>query len=519
MAGKTQTGTLVSPLPNSVEAEQNILCCILRDETLQLDIIAQLCAEDFYQTNHQIIFSTMRDIANSSHRVGEESVANTVNLTTVVDALRRNGKLAQVGDVDYIARLHGLLPGTANYDEYLSMVKRSSTMRQLIDICGKVTQKAYNVANADEALHYAEDQIYNLAHQGVANNGLVNLTGVASKALLTINDRFANPDKFRGILTGYERFDRLTNGMHGGELIVLAARPGVGKSALAMNIAENVAKQGKTVAIFSLEMSNLQLVERLMSSMSGVGLKNIKNGELPHGEQDIIRLTNAHNAIANMKLFGNDMANITPSEISSQCRVLRNSDSLDLVVIDYIQLMNSGIDARQGRQVEVSHITRSLKLMAKALNVPVIALSQLKRDAEIRNIAKPGANNAQENDGTPVLSDLRESGAIEQDADIVLFIHKLKTPEYAATHKLVLAKHRNGVTDDNIPLYWQGDVVHFWSKEDALRVNVVSLPQQEFDSQAQEGESLGVDDSEEEFILLDEDDGAQILEDIKNEEE
>ena len=242
-----------------------------------------------------------------------------------------------------------------------------------------------------------------------------------AQTLLKIGARFVNPDQFKGVETGFRQFDRLTNGLHGGELIVLAARPGVGKSALSMNMVENVAKNGGTVAVFSLEMSNEQLVERMLSSMSAVPLEYIKSGKLPNGETDLARLRAAQDVICStMQLYGNDYANIRPSEITSQCRRLKAQHGLDLVVIDYIQLMTSDLFGRNSsRQEEVQNITRSLKLMAKELNVPVIALSQLKRDAEIRNIK--GEKGASE----PVLSDLRESGAIEQDADIV-YVHSQK---------------------------------------------------------------------------------------------
>lgn len=248
-------------------------------------------------------------------------------------------------------------------------------------------KKAYSAATAEEAISYAEEAIFNLSQRG-SNGGLVLLAEETARTLYKISQRFVNPDQFRGIETGFRQFDRLTNGLHGGELIVLAARPGVGKSALSMNIVENVAKKGKTVAVFSLEMSNEQLVERLLSSMSTVPLEFIKNGQLPQGETDLSRLRMAQDTISSsMQLYGNDYANIHPSEITSQCRRLKAQHGLDLVVIDYIQLMTSDIAGKNtSRQEEVQNITRSLKLMAKELDVPVIALSQLKRDAEIRNI-------------------------------------------------------------------------------------------------------------------------------------
>ena len=523
-------------LPNSVEAEQNVLCCIMRNSELQLEIIAQLNADDFYQPNHAIIFEAMKDISRGYHKVGEENVADTVNFTTVVDSLRRSGNLAKAGDIDYIVRLNDLLPGTANYSEYVSIVKRASTMRKLIEICGNVTKKAYSAATAEEAISYAEEAIFNLSQRG-SNGGLVLLAEETARTLYKISQRFVNPDQFRGIETGFRQFDRLTNGLHGGELIVLAARPGVGKSALSMNIVENVAKKGKTVAVFSLEMSNEQLVERLLSSMSTVPLEFIKNGQLPQGETDLSRLRMAQDLISSsMQLYGNDYANIHPSEITSQCRRLKAQHGLDLVVIDYIQLMTSDIAGKNtSRQEEVQNITRSLKLMAKELDVPVIALSQLKRDAEIRNIkgekgaSEPVLSDLRESPPTagagapalpeglyiprspvcPCLSDLRESGAIEQDADIVLFIHRDSNSQTGtANYSLIVAKHRNGETA-TIPLYWLGKIVRFVDQDYLSQHNIQppqSVVQQQQTVEEEDGVvNLGSDSEEEDFGDIPED--------------
>ena len=286
---------------------------------------------------------------------------------------------------------------------------------------------------------------------------------------------------------------------------MLAARPGVGKSALSMNIVENVAKKGKTVAVFSLEMSNEQLVERLLSSMSTVPLEFIKNGQLPQGETDLSRLRMAQDLISSsMQLYGNDYANIHPSEITSQCRRLKAQHGLDLVVIDYIQLMTSDIAGKNtSRQEEVQNITRSLKLMAKELDVPVIALSQLKRDAEIRNIK--GEKGASE----PVLSDLRESGAIEQDADIVLFIHRDSNSQTGtANYSLIVAKHRNGETA-TLPLYWLGKIVRFVDQDYLSQHNIQppqSVVQQQQTVEEEDGVvNLGSDSEEEDFGDIPED--------------
>ncbi len=490
-------------MPNSVEAEQNILFCIMRNPAMQLEIISKLTEDDFYQQSHAVIFAAMKEISRRSHKVGEDNQANTVNFTTVVDCLRRQGKLTQVGDIDYILKLNELLPSAAKYDEYISIVKRASVMRKLISICGEVTKRAYSADSAEDVITYAEEEIFSLSQRD-ANSGLVSFADETARAMIKINDRFVNPDASRGIMTGFRRFDNMTNGLHGGELIVLAARPGVGKSTMAMNIVENVAKQGKTVAVYSLEMSNQQIVERLLSSMSTVPLKFIKNGQLPNAESDIARLRIAQDIIcSSMQLYGNDYANIRPSEISSQCRRLKAQHGLDLIVIDYIQLMNSDAkDSNQGRQQEVAAITRALKLIAKELNVPVIALSQLKREAEIRNIkGDKGAGSSE-----PVLSDLRESGAIEQDADIVLFIHKEQDATTGADkHSLIVAKHRNGELG-TIPISMIGAIVRFVDEYYEYQRNVETAKPAETEPQQTEMYSEESDDGDG-FIVSNDVDG------------
>ena len=505
-AKKEQPQVLVT-MPNSVEAEQSVLCCILRDEAYQAEIIAQLHEDDFYQNNHKLIFAAMQEIASTTHKSGDENKVDSVNITSLIDALRRKGQLSQVGDIDYIARLNDFLPSTANYDEYLSIVIRASKMRKLIAICGEVDKKARSLASAEEVITYAEEEIFKLS-QADANGGLISLASSTSKTMWQINERFLNPGKFRGIETGFRRFDRMTNGLHGGEFIVVAARPGVGKSALAMNIVEHVAKQGKTVAVFSLEMSNEQLIERLLSSMSTVPLEYIKSGQLPNGASDLAKLRLAQETICSkMSLFGNDYANVKPSEIASQCRRLKAQHGLDLIVIDYIQLMTGTEKGRSdGRQQEVANISRALKLLAKELNVPVIALSQLKRDAEIRNIkGKEGGGGSE-----PVLSDLRESGAIEQDADIVLFIHKdTDAKTGSTTHSLIIAKHRNGETG-NVPIYWIGKIVRFVDEDYLMQHNVrIETPTESAESEQPPMEELGApvyegDEQEATFTMSDE---------------
>ncbi len=435
-------------LPNSIEAEQRLLCCLLRNSNKQADMASMLVAEDFYQPNHQQIFDIMLNILKSNQ---------VVNYTSVADALRRSGRLASVGDVEYLDMLTNLLPSHALWQQYMDIVKRDATMRRIIEICGDITKQAYSEANHEDVIANAEAALFRLAKDGT-RGGLTSLAEVAAETLRDIQQRYLDPASIKGIATGYKRLDDLTNGLHGGELIVVAARPGIGKSTFAMNLAENVAKRGRSVAIFSLEMTNKQLVERLLSSMSGVPLEQIKSGNLAHRDVDLGRIHDAYAVMAStMSMYGNDTANVRPSEIVSQCRRLSKQDGLDLVIIDYIGLMHGDSTSRvENRQNEVASITKALKNMAKELDVPVIALSQLKREAESRNVGKKEAGETTE----PVLSDLRESGAIEQDADIVMFIHRDTTNADTNKVNLLVRKHRNGATAD-IPLIWIASRVKF----------------------------------------------------------
>ena len=222
---------VINIMPNSVEAEQDILFCILRNQAMQLEILSRLAVDDFYQANHAIIFEAMREIAGGFSKIGDGKVVKTIDFVSLVDCLRRNGKLAQVGDIDYILRLNEMLPSAANYDEYLSIVKRASIMRKVISICGEVSKRAFSSNDVVDVITYAEEELFRLA-QSEANNGLVPFSEVAARTMVKINQRYVNPNSSRGILTGFKRFDDMTNGLHGGELIVLAARPGVGRSTL-----------------------------------------------------------------------------------------------------------------------------------------------------------------------------------------------------------------------------------------------------------------------------------------------
>ncbi len=444
---KTSVTNIVT-LPNSVEAEQRLLCCILRNSSKQSDMSTMLQSEDFYQPNHQLIFATIYDII-SSNRVA--------NYTSLIDALQRSGKLTAVGDIEYIDTLVNLLPSHAMWQQYMDIVKRDSIMRRIIAICGDVSKQAFTQSSYEDVIASAEKQLFELSKYGT-RGGLRSLAEVASDTLNDIQQRFLDPSSIKGIATGYKRLDDLTNGLHGGELIVVAARPGIGKSTFAMNLAENVAKNGKSIAIFSLEMTNKQQVERLLSSMSGVPLEQIKSGNLANRDIDLTRIHDAYARMAStMIMYGNDTANVRPSEIVSQCRRHAKEHGLDLVIIDYIGLMQGDSTGRsENRQNEVASITKALKNMAKELDVPVIALSQLKREAESRNVGNKEGGASTE----PVLSDLRESGAIEQDADIVMFIHRDTVNADTNKVDLLVRKHRNGATG-TIPLIWIAQRVKF----------------------------------------------------------
>lgn len=440
-------------LPNSLEAEQALLGCVLLDSDAQMDIFGKLNAEDFYSESHKNIYDSMIKIYNKSI---------PVDFVTLTNQLEVEKKLELVGGIDYITFLTNVVPSAANFQHYLNIVKDNSIRRHLIVQTNEIIQNAFENGDAEAVMQLAEKKIFDLSQK--ETNSELELVGkpggTLTNVLKQMSELAENKGKMRGIPTGYTEFDAITNGLQKSDLILLAARPGVGKTSFAMNIAVNSAiNEGKKVAIFSLEMSREQLMQRALASLAKVNLKHVLSGDMDAEEWK--RIWTAEKKLAQCSIYADDSSLITPFSIISKCRKLKMTEGLDLIVIDYLQLMTMGKSNRESRTQEVSDLTRTLKIAAKELNVPILVLSQLSRAVETRE------------DHRPVLSDLRESGSIEQDADIVLFLYNpekysdVQTEDEPGTVYLLISKHRSGSTGE-VKLKWVGEYTTYLNPGDKV---------------------------------------------------
>ncbi|MBO4594521.1 MAG: replicative DNA helicase, partial [Clostridia bacterium] len=402
--------------------------------------------DDFYSESNKYVFGAMEKLVKAN---------KVVDLVTLTDELEKEGNLENAGGITYLTDLTDVMPSTANYREYLEIVSRDSLLRKLIKGSSEIISDCRASKDKSASLSFAEKKIFDISGS-VETSKLVRIDKIIPDVLMKIDLASTDKSATRGIRTKYKGLDNLTDGLHKSDLIILAARPSVGKTSLAMNIVGNVAMQGYSCAVFSLEMSKEQIVQRLLCSVAGVSLSKASRGEM--NQQEWTKFMRANEILGKAKIYIDDSAMITPQEVLSQCRRLKAKQGLDLVMIDYIQLMSLGKTTKDdSRQREISEISRNLKILAKEINVPVIALSQLSRAVETRK-------------GRPQLSDLRESGAIEQDADIVMFIHR---PDKGADPKeidsgnikknvaqLLIEKHRNGATG-MVELYFDGELTKF----------------------------------------------------------
>lgn len=418
-------------LPYNLEAEQSVLGAILIDMEEQYEIVSKLKEDDFFLESHKLIFHSMREICGSN---------KPVDLVTLSDDLEKKSSLEKAGGIEYVTELARTTPSAANYQYYLDIVKRDGTLRKLIRGAEDIIKNARVSSDRRSSVEYAEKKVYDISEE-LDTSTLTNLNAEVP----TILNKFENIQKdknfFQGLKTGFTGLDRLTNGLHAGNLVILAARPSIGKTTLAMNIVENVAVRERAVcAVFALEMTKEELGQRMMCSVANVSNQDAVKGKLE--DDDWRRLWEAQKILNETKIFVDDTSMTNCTEILSKCRRLKSREGkLDLIVVDHIQLMNA-VKSSDSRQQEVSEISRGLKMIAKELEVPVLALSQLSRLITGRKGQRP------------MLSDLRESGAIEQDADIVMFIHR---PDIAAEEKeveqgkikknvaeIILAKNRAG---------------------------------------------------------------------------
>ena len=444
-------------MPHNIEAEQAVIGCILIDNQAQIDILPMMKEEDFYSGAHKSIYSAMLKIYQKSI---------PVDFVTLTDQLEQDKNLEKVGGIEYITFLTNAVPSAVNFKYYCDIVKSHSIRRKLIGSGQRIIENAYETENQEDVLQFAEKEIFDISEkEGRSDLEHVGLAGGAIKKVIDKFDSIAkDPTSIKGIPTGLKEFDSLTNGLQNSDIILLAARPGVGKTSLAMNIVINSATElGKKCAVFSLEMGADQLVQRALCSMAKVSMAKALNGTMDAEEWK--RIWAATKKLEQSGLYI-DTSPITPSELLSKCRRLKAKEGLDLVMIDYIQLMSSGSQSKDmNRQNQVSEISRSLKLTAKELNVPIIVLSQLSRSVESRK----------ENGYRPMLSDLRDSGAIEQDADIVLFLYNpekyndIPQEDEPGTVELIVAKHRNGSTG-TIKLRWIGEYTTFVNKGEKINL-------------------------------------------------
>ena len=415
-------------MPHSLEAEQAVLCSMFLSKYALNNASENLVMEDFYFDKNAKIFKVMTDLH-------EKNVA--IDVTTVTNELNTKEWLAQAGGVEYLSEIVTSLATAANVDEYINIVHEKALLRKLINESTNIITDAYNAKDeVNDLLDSAEKKILNVV-KNRRSSEFKKIQEVLFKTQSDLEFLSKNKGDITGLATNFSDYDRLTKGLHPNELIILAARPGVGKTAFALNLATNVAmNSNSTVAIFTLEMAAEQLAMRMISSIGKIEMNKLKSGNLAH--EDLKRFNEAISRLAETKIYIDDTAGITIGEIRSKCRRLASSpDGLSLVIIDYLTLIQGSSRYSGNRQQEVSEISRSLKTMALELGVPVIALAQLSRNVEGRENKRP------------ILSDLRESGSIEQDADIVAFLYR---DDYYADDKsnptsdieLIIAKHRSG---------------------------------------------------------------------------
>ena len=430
---------LDSGLPANVDAEKTILGAILLDNAAHAEAAEKLDSEDFSLDSHRRIFHSMTELMNDQR---------AVDIVTLSNELSRLKEIEAVGGVAYLASLTEGLPRRPVIEEYIRIVKDKSLLRKLMLICSAAIARAADEGeNALAVLDETEGKLLAVSDAGLTQ-GFQSLEQVVKGSFGSIDNLYKQSREVTGLATGFTKFDEMTSGLQKGELIIIAARPSMGKTALAINIAENAALQSNaTVAIFSLEMSKESLLRRMLSSQAWVDQQKLQKGFL--SGEEVGKLQNALNRLVDTRLFIDDTAGISLAEMRARSRRLKqNEKGLDLIVVDYLQLMSATVPSSgkrnyENRTQEVSAISRGLKAMAKELNVPVVALSQLSR-----------AGVQRKDDPRPLLTDLRESGSIEQDADVVAFIHReayyKRNEEMSeadrAKSELIIEKQRNGPT-------------------------------------------------------------------------
>ena len=434
--------------PHSVEAEQSVIGAMIVNKEAINTALEMIRPDDFYKEANKEIYEAIKVLFNKNE---------PVDIITLSEELKRRGTLENIGGITYLANLSSSVATTANIGYYCKIVENKSILRKLIKSSDGIMTIAYeDTEEVNAIIEKAEKNIFDIT-QGRHRQGFAPINEVLLSSFAQIEERAANKGKLTGLTTGFTDLDNKLSGLQNSDLILLAARPSMGKTALGINIATNSAlKADATVALFSLEMSKEQLAQRIISSTAHVDLQKIISGNLVDDEW--IQIVNSMGPLSQIGIYIDDTAGISLTEMKAKCRKLKIEKGLDLVVVDYLQLMT--IEGHpESRQQEISAISRGLKGLAKEMECPVLALSQLSRAPELRA------------DHRPVLSDLRESGAIEQDADVVMFLYRdeyyNKDTEKVNIGEIIIAKHRNGPTG-TVELTWKGEYTKYFNKENYL---------------------------------------------------
>ena len=417
--------------PQHIEAEESIISAILRDNNTLLDVIEILAPEDFYRTAHQKIYAAIIDLFDKTE---------PIDLVTLTNRLKEKGQLEEIGNPSYLVRLVDTVPLAVNAPHYAKIVHDKASLRRLIEKANAIVKRCFKEqGNADEVIDFAEEAIFEIT-ENKSQQAFYPISKIILGNIETLEENQGNRSLVTGVPTGFNQLDNLTSGFQNSDLIILAARPSMGKTALALNIARHAAVDANIpVAIFSLEMSKEQLSLRMLCSEARIDSSRLRGGFF--SMEDWHRLTDAAGILSESPIYIDDSASLTAMEIRAKARRLKMDKNIGLIVIDYLQLMQGRASAER-RDLEISEISRSLKALAKELQLPVLALSQLNRMLEQRT------------DKRPRLSDLRESGALEQDADVVAFIYrdevynKEEDNPRRGTAEILLSKQRNGPTGD-----------------------------------------------------------------------
>ena len=426
---------MMRSLPQSIEAEQSVIGAMIIDKSAIAQVFEKLNEDDFYRDGHKVIYKAVREMYAKDM---------AVDLVTILEYLKTTDMLDKAGGVTYISELSSSVPTTANLSSYIKIVEEKSTLRKLIKASTSIIEESYNSGgDVEKVIDLAQKKVFDIAEKKDSKEYEA-LSDVLERGFLEIERLFNNRGAITGVGSGIKDLDAKTSGFQKGDMVLIAARPSMGKTTFSLNIAENAAlKEGKSVVIFSLEMSKEQLAYKLLCSQANVDMLKLRTGNLE--DDDWERIARATGPLANAKIYIDDTAGISVMDMRSKCRKIKMEHGIDMILIDYLQLMSgsAGSDNRQ----EVSEISRSIKALAKEMECPVIALSQLSRAPEQRA------------DHRPMLSDLRESGSIEQDADVVMFLYRdeyyNKETEEKGIGECIIAKQRNGPVG-TVKMAWIG---------------------------------------------------------------